>query len=73
MRQEAELVLGKDNEAAWEFVDKCRKKMKVAYKRNMIAIAREEKAAFGRNSYFRLVERGLYREPKHEGTADRLN
>ena len=47
--------------------------MKAAYKRNMDMIAKEEKAAYGRNSYFRLVERGLYRKPTREGdftTAD---
>ena len=41
--------------------------MKMAYKRNMKIIAEEEKAAFTRNSYFRLVERGLYQKPKCEG------
>ena len=54
-------------------MDRYQKKMKAAYKRNMDVIAKEEKAAFGRNSYFRLVERGLYREPTREGdftTAD---
>ena len=67
VKLEAELALGKNDKAAWHFVNKCRKKMTLAYKRNMKIIAEEEKAAFGRNSYFRLVARGLYQEPKCEG------
>ena len=67
VKLEAELVLSKNDKVDWHFVNKCRKKMKLAYKRNMKIIAEEEKAAFGRNSYFRLDERGLYQEPKYEG------
>ena len=64
---EVELVLGKDDRPVWYFVDKYRNRMKLACKRNMNIIAVEEKATFGRNIYFRLVEHSLYQEPTWEG------
>ena len=73
VKREAGLVLGKDDEAAWNFIHQCRQKMKTAYKRNMTIIAEEEKAAFGRNNCFRLVERSLYQEPKFEGDFTAAN
>ena len=66
VKLEAELVLGKNDKAAWHFVNKWRKKMKLVYKRNLKIIAEEEKAGFGRNIYFCLIERGVYQERKYE-------
>lgn len=64
---EAAVVLGNDDSAAWEFVNSCRQRMIRQYKFNMGIIRDIEKAAYGKNSYFRLLECGLYREPQFEG------
>ena len=67
MQYEAAIVLRNDDSAAWDFVDFCRRRLIRKYKYNMSIIRDIEKAAFGKNSYFRLLECGLYREPQFEG------
>ena len=60
----AGIVLGNDDAAAWDFVNTCRHKMKCMYKHNMTIIQDVEKARYGKDSYFRLVENGLFVTPK---------
>ena len=45
----------------------CRHKMKRMYKHNMTIIRDVEKARYGKDSYFRLVENSLFVTPKFEG------
>ena len=64
---EASIVLGEDDTAAWEFVNSCRRRMARLYKHNMSIIRSVEKSSFGKNSYYRLVENGLFKTPEFEG------
>ena len=67
VEHETGIVLGNDNAAAWDFVNTCRHKMKRMYKHNKTIIRDVEKARFGKDSYFRLVENGLFVTAKFEG------
>ena len=67
VRIEASRVLGIDDKAAWNFVDMCRARMTRQYKHNMTIVRELEKAHYGINSYFHLVEQGLFQEPQFEG------
>ena len=67
VEHEAGIVLGKDDAAAWDFVNTCRHKMKRMYKHNMTITRDVEKARYGKDSYFRLVENRLFVTPKFEG------
>ena len=67
MRKEAEVVLGKDDNAAWRYVQENRQKVIGQYKENMRVIREIEKARYGENSFFWLCEQGLFREPRYEG------
>ena len=67
VQMEMGIVLGGDSAHAWEFIDLCRRRAIRKYKYNADIIKSLEKATYGRNSYFRLVENGLYREPRYEG------
>ena len=67
VQYEAAAVLGNEDSAAWEFVNSCRQRLINRYKYNMGIIRDIEKNAYGKNSYFRLLECGLYREPQFEG------
>ena len=61
VEHEASIVLGEDDTAAWEFVNSCRRRMARLYKHNMSIIWSVEKSSFGKNSYYRLVENGLFK------------
>ena len=67
VRREAEIVLGEDNDAAWRYLRENRRKVIGQYKENMRVIREIEKARYGENSFFRLCEQGLFREPRYEG------
>ena len=64
---EASIVLGKDDTAACEFVNSCRCRMARLYKHNMSIIRSVEKSSFRKNSYYWLVENGLFKTPEFEG------
>ena len=64
---EASIVLEEDDTAAWEFVNSCRRRMARLYKNNMSIIRSVEKSSFGKNSYYRLVENGLFKTPEFKG------
>ena len=63
---EAGIVLGNDDAAAWDFVNTYRYKMKRMYKHNITIIRDVEIPRYGKDSYFRLVENGLFVTPKFE-------
>jgi hypothetical protein len=67
VRREAEIVLGENDDAARVYVQESRQKMIQKYKENMRLIREIEKARYGENSFFRLCEQGLFREPQYEG------
>ena len=60
MEHKASIVLGNNDAAAWEFEKACRHRMKSTYKHNMTIIRDVEKARYGKDSYFHLVENGLF-------------
>ena len=51
-------MLGNDEKALWDFVNICHARMSNAYKQKMLVIDELEKAYYGDDSYFHLVERG---------------
>ncbi|KAF8453402.1 hypothetical protein BDZ91DRAFT_808010 [Kalaharituber pfeilii] len=63
---EADLVLGENENDAWDFVNSCRHRMIRAYKQNMKIIRELETYHYGKNSYYYLVDKGLYKEPISE-------
>ena len=67
MEHEASIVLENDDAAGWKFVKACRHRMKHTYKHNMSIIRDVEKARYGKDSFFGLVENGLFVTPKFEG------
>lgn len=67
VEHEAAIVLGEDDAAAWEFINSCRRRMAHLYKHNVNIIQSIKKDSFRKNSYFRRVENGIYREPQFEG------
>ena len=67
VKYEASIVLGEDDTATWEFVNSCRHRMARLYKHNMSIIWSVEKSSFGKNSYYQLVENGLFKTPEFEG------
>ena len=64
---EASIVLSVDGKTAWKFVKDSRRRRTRLYKHNMTVIRKVEKDSFGKNSCFRLVENGLYKESQFEG------
>ena len=67
VRKEVNVLFGKDEEAAWNFVHACRRNLLHQYKFNMKIIRELEIKHYGKNSYYYLVENGLYHEPEKEG------
>ncbi|KAF8472149.1 hypothetical protein BDZ91DRAFT_717333 [Kalaharituber pfeilii] len=64
--EERNLVLGEDDAAAWEYINKVRGKLMAAWEEGFEKIKRWEQAAYGETSYFRKLELEGEVEPTSE-------